>query len=78
MAGLFPTGGTVIFTGSATEAINLAMRGAMAAGGGLAVSAIEHAAVLDTAQALGNPLSVIPVDREGLVAEVAGGHAGQQ
>ena len=72
VAGLFPPGGTVIFTGSATEAINLAMRGAMAGGGGaedggLAVSAIEHAAVLDTAQALAAPPTIIPVDREGLV-----------
>lgn len=67
VAALFPPGGRVIFTGSATEAINLAMRGALAEGGALAVSAIEHAAVLDTAQALGGPVTLIPVDGEGLV-----------
>ncbi|WP_137678860.1 cysteine desulfurase family protein [Aurantiacibacter suaedae] len=51
VAALFPAGGRVIFTSGATEAINLAMRGA---GGPVACSAIEHAAVLDTARALGN------------------------
>ncbi len=52
VAALLPPGGRVIFTGSACEAINLAMRG-IRAGGGIAVSAIEHAAVIDTARALG-------------------------
>ncbi len=60
---LFPAGGRVIFTGSATEAINLAIRGTRRAGA-IAVSAIEHAAVLDTAQALGRA-HVIPVDGNG-------------
>ncbi|RIV92258.1 aminotransferase class V-fold PLP-dependent enzyme [Aurantiacibacter xanthus] len=50
VAALFPAGGRVIFTSGATEAINLAMRGV---GGPVACSAIEHAAVLDTARALG-------------------------
>ncbi|WFL77911.1 cysteine desulfurase family protein [Altererythrobacter arenosus] len=52
VAALFPAGGQVIFTGSATEAINLAIRGS-GKGGSVSVSAIEHAAVLDTAEALG-------------------------
>lgn len=52
VAALCPPGGKVIFTGSATEAINLAMRGAPGKGS-ISVSAIEHAAVLDTADALG-------------------------
>lgn len=64
VAGLFPEGGRVVFTGSACEAINLAMRGAET-GGKIAVSAIEHAAVIDTARALGQP-HIIPVDGEGI------------
>ncbi len=68
VAGLCPPGGRVIFTGSATEAINLALRGSAPAGDRrpLAVSAIEHAAVLDTAQALGSPVATIPVNGEGI------------
>lgn len=65
VAGLLPPGGRVIFTSGATEAINLAMIGSGARK--LAVSAIEHAAVLDTAQALDSGLAVLPVDTEGLV-----------
>lgn len=64
-AALFPSGGRVIFTGNACEAINLAMRGAQIEGG-IAISAIEHAAVKDTAKVLGEP-EVIPVDSEGCV-----------
>lgn len=52
VAALFPAGGRVIFTSGATEAINLAMRGT-AQGGTIAYSAIEHSAVGDTAEALG-------------------------
>ncbi|MFN2100100.1 cysteine desulfurase family protein [Altererythrobacter sp. MF3-039] len=52
VAALFPPGGKIIFTSGATEAINLAMRGT-AGVGSISVSAIEHAAVLDTARALG-------------------------
>jgi cysteine desulfurase len=52
MAALLPPGGRVIFTGSATEAINLAIRGS-GQGGSVAYSAIEHAAVIDTAQGAG-------------------------
>ncbi len=58
VAALFPPGGRVIFTSGATEAINLAMRGTTRpegeAQGSISVSAIEHAAVLDTARALGS------------------------
>lgn len=69
VAALFPPGGRVIFTGSATEAINLAMRGSAPSGDTrpVAVSAIEHAAVLDTAQALGCPVGILPVNSEGLI-----------
>lgn len=52
VAALFPPGGRVVFTSGATEAINLAIRGS-GRGGVVSVSAIEHAAVLDTARSLG-------------------------
>lgn len=52
VAALFPAGGKVIFTSGATEAINLAIRGS-GKGGTVSVSAIEHAAVLDTARDAG-------------------------
>ncbi len=52
VAALFPPGGTVIFTSGATEAINLAIRGS-GSGGTVSVSALEHAAVLDTARHVG-------------------------
>jgi cysteine desulfurase len=64
VAALCPRGGRVVFTSSATEAINLAIRGS-GRGGTVAASAIEHAAVLDTAQALGTQ-HTIPVNSEGL------------
>ena len=53
VAALFPAGGKVIFTSGATEAINLAIRGS-GQDGSVSVSAIEHAAVLDTARAAGS------------------------
>ena len=70
VAALCPPGGRVIFTGSATEAINLAIRGSAMRGDAraVAVSAIEHAAVLDTAADLGCPVMHLPVNGEGLVA----------
>ncbi|NVD45694.1 cysteine desulfurase family protein [Qipengyuania atrilutea] len=52
VAALFPAGGRVIFTGGATEAINLAIRGS-GTGGSVSYSAIEHAAVIDTAEDAG-------------------------
>lgn len=65
VAALLPPGGRVIFTSGATEAINLAILGSGARK--LAVSAIEHAAVLDTARAVDPALAILPVDGEGLV-----------
>jgi cysteine desulfurase len=69
VAALFPPGGTVIFTGSATEALNLALRGCAPAraGAAVAVSAIEHSAVLDTALALPGDTTILAVDSDGLV-----------
>lgn len=65
VAALLPPGGRIIFTSGATEALNLALAGSGAKR--LAVSAIEHAAVLDTAAALDPGLVLLPVDEEGLV-----------
>ncbi|WP_225204497.1 cysteine desulfurase family protein [Novosphingobium huizhouense] len=66
VAALLPPGGRVIFTSGATEAINLAIQGSHATR--LAVSAIEHAAVLDTARFVDPETALLPVDGEGLVA----------
>lgn len=65
VAALLPAGGRVIFTGSATEALNLAIVGSGARR--LAVSAVEHAAVLDTARAVQADAALLPVDAEGLL-----------
>jgi cysteine desulfurase len=65
VATLLPPGGRVIFTGSATEALNLAIIGSGAKR--LVVSAIEHAAVLDTARAVDPGVGILPVDGDGLV-----------
>ncbi|HEY6870051.1 MAG TPA: aminotransferase class V-fold PLP-dependent enzyme [Novosphingobium sp.] len=65
VAGLLPRGGRVIFAGTATEALNLAIKGSGARR--IAVSAIEHAAVLDTARAVDPECTVIAVDGAGLV-----------
>ena len=59
VAALLPPGGRVIFTSGATEALNLAIRGI---GGRAAVSAIEHAAVLDTATGA----QILGVDKQGV------------
>jgi len=69
VAALFPPGGRVIFTGTATEAINLALRGSEPARAGkpLAIGAIEHSAVLDTALDLPGETTLLPVDREALL-----------
>jgi cysteine desulfurase len=66
VATLLPPGGRVIFTSCATEALNLAVLGRRP--GQIAVSAIEHAAILDTAQASGARLHMLETDRDGLVA----------
>jgi cysteine desulfurase len=66
VAALLPSGGRVIFTGSATEALNLAIFGRKPQQ--VAASAIEHAAVLDTAAASGAGVQVLPANGEGIVA----------
>lgn len=63
VAALLPSGGRVVFTSGATEAINLAIKGAPGRGG-MAVSAVEHAAVLDTAQST-DTCHVLRVDPDG-------------
>jgi len=69
VAALFPHGGTVVFTSSATEALNLALRGCEPGRSGrpVAVSAIEHSAVLNTALDLPGDTTILPVDRDGLI-----------
>lgn len=63
----------IVFTGGGTEADNLALKGAALAHGGrggVVTTAVEHEAVLETVaflQKLGCPLSVIGVDRNGLI-----------
>lgn len=74
VAALLPPGGRVVFTSGATEAINLAMAGSGASR--FAVSAIEHAAVLDTARALDPFVQTLPVDPEGLVDSQINLHEG--
>jgi cysteine desulfurase len=66
---LFPPGGTVVFTSGATEALNLALRGCAPgrAARPVAIGAIEHSAVLDTALDLPGDTTILPVDRDGLV-----------
>ncbi len=65
VAALFPAGGRVVFTSGATEALNLAIIGSGRKS--LAVSAIEHSAVLDTARFVDPGLGVLPVSGDGLV-----------
>ena len=69
VAALFPPGGTVTFTSGATEALNIALRGCEPgrAGRPIAVGAIEHSAVLNTALDLPGDTTILPVDRDGLV-----------
>jgi cysteine desulfurase len=74
VAALFPPGGTVTFTSGATEALNIALRGCEPgrAGKPIAVSPIEHSAVLNTALDLPGDTTILAVDRDGLVdAQVA-------
>ncbi|MFA6115680.1 MAG: cysteine desulfurase family protein [Sphingomonas sp.] len=68
VAALLPAGGSLSFTSGATEAINWAIKGAPA--GGIVTLATEHAATLDTAEALaraGRAVTVLPVKAGGLV-----------
>ncbi|WP_321324075.1 cysteine desulfurase family protein [uncultured Parasphingorhabdus sp.] len=72
IAALCPPGGRVIFTGSATEAINLAMGAVRTQQGrtGIAVVDTEHAAVRDTAlwySTQGFEPNLLPVDAQGLL-----------
>ncbi|RYM11698.1 cysteine desulfurase family protein [Sphingobium cupriresistens] len=68
IAGLLPPGGQLIFTSGATEALNIAIQGAPP--GGMVTIATEHAAVLDTAEAMrrtGRDVTVLPVGPDGIV-----------
>ena len=72
VAALLPKNGRVIFTGSATEAINLAMGAARTRQGRdrIAVIDTEHAAVRDTAlwyRTQGFETRLLPVDADGLI-----------
>lgn len=73
IAALMPPGGRVIFTSGATEALNLALRGALPALAprrGIVTIATEHAAVRDTClwlETKGNTLDLLPVRSSGLV-----------
>jgi cysteine desulfurase len=65
VAALLPTGGRVVFTSGATEAINWALfKGATVKPGGIAVLSIEHAAMMQCVEALGGAL--IPVGADGI------------
>jgi cysteine desulfurase len=66
VAALLPPGGRVVFTSGATEALNLAILGRNPKQ--IAVSSIEHAAVLDTARASGAHVARVPVAADGVVA----------
>ncbi len=72
-AALHTDAGRVIFTSGGTESDNLAIMGSALKSGGrkaIAVSAIEHHAVLESAEALkafGLELRILPVDSKGLV-----------
>ena len=57
----------VVFTGSGTEADNLAVRGALAAGGAALVSPIEHKAVLEAIPE-GTPTAFFAVGASGVAA----------
>jgi cysteine desulfurase len=64
----------VVFTSGATESAAMAIRGALGAApagrGRLVVTAVEHPCVLDVAEDLarhGTPVTVVPVDRRGVV-----------
>jgi len=63
--------GEVIFTSGATESINLALFGALKAHRGVGrhvvASAVEHKATLEALKNEGFEVSIVPVDRAGLV-----------
>ncbi|MCI4589063.1 cysteine desulfurase [Sphingobium sp. BYY-5] len=65
---LLPTGGRTLFTSGATEALNIVIQGVPA--GGIVTIATEHAAVLDTVEAMGRAgrdVTILPVGADGLV-----------
>src|SRR5689334_21662056 len=67
VADLLPEHGDVSFTSGATEALNWAIKGTT---GPIITLATEHAAVLDTVEALaakGGEVTVVPVNSDGLV-----------
>jgi cysteine desulfurase len=75
IAALLPTGGRVIFTSGATEAINLAIMGC---GLPVTAAATEHAAVLDTVEFRNG--RTFPVDSAGLICpetQTSGAFSGQ-
>ncbi|MGH6615666.1 cysteine desulfurase family protein [Sphingomonas sp.] len=68
LAALLPAGGKLAFTSGATEAINWAIKGV--GSGRIVTLATEHAATLDTVEALarsGREVVVLPVGADGLV-----------
>lgn len=68
VAALLPDGGRVAFTSGATEALNWAIKGAPS--GRIVTLATEHAATLDTVEALarqGREVVILPVGADGLV-----------
>ena len=68
VARLLPPGGRTIFTSGATEALNIAIQGAPP--GRIVTIVTEHAAVLDTVEAMGRagrPITLLPVGPGGLV-----------
>jgi cysteine desulfurase len=73
---LLPGGGRLVFTSGATEAINIAIQGAPP--GDIVTIATEHAAVLDTVEALrraGRSVTVLPVGNDGVVDRDAAARA---
>ncbi|MEN2785109.1 cysteine desulfurase family protein [Sphingomonas qilianensis] len=72
VAALLPANGRIAFTSGATEALNWAIKGVNVNGppGRIVTLATEHAAVLDTVEALagqGREIVVLPVGADGLV-----------
>ncbi|MCB9666030.1 MAG: aminotransferase class V-fold PLP-dependent enzyme [Alphaproteobacteria bacterium] len=66
LVGADPAG--VVFTSGATEALHLGLRGALARGGGLALTTVEHPAVhavADAVEAEGRAVHRLPVDADG-------------
>lgn len=67
VAALLPSGGRVVFTSGATEALNWAIKGTS---GDVVTIATEHAAVLDTVEAIartGRGGALLPVEVSGVV-----------